>query len=148
MLLNMVKLMKLKLVVLEDNYDVINPPLLHIKDNVGTGATGYAAVEGSLSELRILDAGFDYEETPIITISGGNGSGAVVDVNMKQIDHSVISLLMLISDGQTYNNLGIQIILIGFNTYHKFRNAEKVIYILTVKLQLVELPLIHNIMFI
>ena len=31
------------------DYDVINPPLVHIKDNVGTGATGYAAVEGSLS---------------------------------------------------------------------------------------------------
>ena len=28
-------------------------------------------------ELRILDRGFDYEETPTITISGGNGSGAV-----------------------------------------------------------------------
>ena len=57
------------------DYDVINPPLLHIKDNVGSGLTGYAAVEGSLQELRLLDRGFDYEETPTITISGGNGSG-------------------------------------------------------------------------
>ena len=67
------------------DYDVINPPLVHIKDNVGTGATAYSAVEGSLSELRLLDQGFDYEEVPTITISGGNGSGAEVDVNMKVI---------------------------------------------------------------
>ena len=111
------------------DYDVINPPLLHIKDNVGTGATGYVAVEGSLEELRILDSGFDYEETPTITINGGNGSGAVVDVNMKLIDHTVNFFADVnIADGQTYSWVNLSDNTIGFNTYHKFRNAERVIY--------------------
>ena len=111
------------------DYDVINPPLLHIKDNVGTGATGYAAVEGSLSELRILDSGFDYEETPTITISGGNGSGAIVDVNMKLINHSVDFFADAnIHGGQTSSWVSLSDNTIGFNTYHKFRNGEKVIY--------------------
>ena len=66
-----------------------SPPVLHISDSVGTGATGYVGVEGSLRSLRVVDSGFDYEEKPIATISGGNGSGAVVSVNMKQIDHKV-----------------------------------------------------------
>ncbi len=111
------------------DYDVINPPLLHIKDNVGTGATGYAAVEGSLSELRLLDTGFDYEETPTITISGGNGSGAVVDVNMKLISHSVDFFADAnIHGGQTSAWVSLTDNTIGFNTYHKFKNAEKVTY--------------------
>ena len=110
-------------------YDVINPPLVHIKDNVGSGATGYAAVEGSLSELRLLDPGFDYEEIPIVTLSGGNGSGAKIDVNMKQINHSVDFFADAnIHGGQTAAWVSLTDNTIGFNTYHKFRNGEKVIY--------------------
>ena len=55
------------------NYDVINPPFLHIKDSVGTGATGFVAVSGSLKDIRIIDPGFDYQEIPTIKISGVNG---------------------------------------------------------------------------
>ena len=111
------------------DYDVINPPIVHIKDNVGTGATGYAAVEGSLSELRLLSRGFDYEETPTITLSGGNGSGAVVDVNMKLITHSVDFFADAnIHGGQTASWVNLTDNIIGFNTYHKFRDLEKIIY--------------------
>jgi hypothetical protein len=72
------------------DYDVINPPLVNISDSIGVGATGYAAVSGSLQRIRVLDSGFDYIETPTIKISGGNGSGAVASPNMKLIDHSVL----------------------------------------------------------
>ena len=112
------------------DYDIIDPPLLHIKDNVGTGATGFAAVKGSLSELRILDSGFDYEETPTVTVSGGNGSGAVVDVNMKLIDYSVDFFADVNSNkiGLGTTSTSPASFTIGFTTYHKFRNAEEVIY--------------------
>jgi len=78
------------------DFDVINPPVLHISDSVGTGATGYVAVNGSLNALKVVDPGFDYEETPVATVSGGNGQGAVVSVNMKQIDHKVDFFQMLV----------------------------------------------------
>ena len=110
------------------DFDVINPPVLHISDSVGTGATGYVAVNGSLNALKVVDPGFDYEETPVATVSGGNGKGAVVSVNMKQIDHKVDFFAdagsQKIGIGTTSNN-SFQI---GFSTYHKFRNAEKVVY--------------------
>jgi hypothetical protein len=105
------------------NYDVINPPTLSISDSVGTGATGYCSVKGTLREIRIIDPGFDYLETPKINITGGNGVGAKAEALMKLIDHQVSfnsepqSALVNIA-----NNT------IGFSTYHKFRNAEKVIY--------------------
>ena len=47
-----------------DDYDVINPPVLHVEDSVGTGVTGTVSVSGSLQEIRIIDPGFDYEEVP------------------------------------------------------------------------------------
>ena len=109
------------------NIDVINTPNLIIKDSVGTGATGYVAVSGSLSEIRIIDRGFDYLETPILKISGGNGSGALGQVNMKSIVHNVDFFADLDSKQVVVGSAATQS-RIGFSTYHKFKNAEQVIY--------------------
>ena len=104
------------------NYDVLNPPQLNITDNVGVGATGSVAVSGALKEIRIVDPGFDYVETPEINISGGNGNNARASVNTKLITHKVnFDTLPGGSVDLTSNS-------IGFTTYHKFRNAERVIY--------------------
>ena len=70
-------------------YDVINPQPLAISDNVGTGATGFIAVSGSFKQIQIIDTGFDYQETPAVKITGGNGSGAIADVRMTLITHKV-----------------------------------------------------------
>ena len=107
------------------DYDVINPPILGITDSLGVGATGFCAVKGSLKEIRIIDPGFDYVNTPIINITGGNGIGAKAHANMKLIEHE-----------STFNSqgnanligIGSTLSTIGFTTYHKFRNAERVIY--------------------
>ena len=109
------------------NIDVTNPPNLIISDSVGTGATGYVAVSGSLREVRILDPGFDYLGTPTIKIEGGNGSGAIAQVSMKQIDHEVEFFADLSSAGVT-TGTSLSQSTIGFSTYHKFRNSEQVIY--------------------
>ena len=104
-------------------YDIINPPILSIIDSVGTGASGYCAVRGSLEEIQIIDPGFDYDETPIIKITGGNGTGAKAYANMKLVDHqSIFNSEINSSQVSPVNNT------IGFGTFHKFRNAEKVIY--------------------
>jgi len=113
------------------DYDVINPPTLNIIDRnpegviVGSGATGYVSVSGSLRQIQILDPGFDYTETPKIKITGGNGSGANATVNMKLITHQVSFNSDLESGSVT---LGSSQSIIGFSTYHKFRNAEQVVY--------------------
>ena len=106
-----------------NGYDVINPPILHVSDNVGTGATGICAVEGGLVAINIEDPGFDYVSHPTLTISGGNGEGARASVNTKMIEHSV-------SFNATADSARVDLTdsTIGFSTYHKFRNGEKVIY--------------------
>ena len=108
------------------NYDVINPPVLHISDTTGVGATGFPAISGSLSEIRLINPGYDYQGTPTVNVSGGNGSGAVASVRMKQLVHKVD-----FSATQEVGNIGIgtTVSTIGFGTYHKFRNGEQVSYL-------------------
>ena len=106
------------------DYDVINPPILRISDSVGTGANCNVSVTGELKEIRIKDPGYDYRTTPTLKISGGNGSGARASVNMEQITHKseFFASSPLIGLGATVST-------IGFSTFHKFRNAEQVIYV-------------------
>ena len=106
------------------NYDIISPPALVISDPVGTGATGDISVLGSLREIRVINPGFDYTETPTISITGGNGNGAKVSVNMKLVDHRVSFY-----SESTSGKVGLGTLsAIGFSTYHKFKNGEKVVY--------------------
>jgi hypothetical protein len=106
-------------------YDVINPPRLLISDSVGSGATGFCAINGSLERIDIIDPGFDYQETPIVTITGGNGIGAKATVKTKLIDHRISFNSEIESQ---FVSLGSSQSTIGFSTYHKFRNGEPVVY--------------------
>lgn len=103
-----------------NGYDISNPPLLEIQDESGFGANGYVSIKGSLDRVEIIDAGFDYLETPIVTISGGNGDGASISLNLVSVDHSVPFNAK--TGVNTTNNI------IGFSTYHRFRNNEVVYY--------------------
>ena len=107
-----------------ENYDIINPPSLSIIDSVGFGATGHCSVSGSLQEIRIIDPGFDYVDTPSIKITGGNGRNAKAYPNMKTISHESV----FNSQDSRSVGIGSTVSTIGFSTYHKFRNFEKVIY--------------------
>lgn len=104
-------------------YDVINPPSLHIEDSLGVGATGICAVEGSLDRIDILDSGFDYVNTPVVTITGGNGKNAEAEVNMISVEHAPV----FTSDNASTLNIFTDVI--GFTTYHKFRDNEEVFYL-------------------
>ena len=102
------------------NYDVLNPPELLIDDVVGSGATGTCSVIGSLKRIDLIDPGFDYISNPIVTISGGNGTGATAEVSLKEVEHKVF--FNALSGINTTTNS------VGFSTFHKFRNGERIIY--------------------
>ena len=108
-----------------ENYDVINPPMLGIRDSVGSGATGYVAVEGNFKEIKVLNPGFDFIEIPIVKISGGNGEGATAEAKLITKEHEVSFDATGVS---TSIQIGIDTSIIGFTTYHKFRNGERVEY--------------------
>ncbi len=109
------------------DYDVINPPVLEITDSVGVGATGTCAVSGSLKEMQIIDGGFDYLETPTIIISGGNGKNATAAAKLKKVK----SVVYFNANGISTSSGGFistSTNVIGFNTEHKFKSGEAVIY--------------------
>jgi len=105
-------------------YDVINPPVLEISDSNGVGASGICAVNGSLQRIEIIDSGFDYINRPTITITGGNGKNASAEVNMSSVDHNVF-----FNSQSTSSNVNPFTDTIGFSTYHRFRDYERVIYL-------------------
>ena len=85
----------------------------------------FLAISGSLREIQLIDRGFDFTETPIVSITGGNGVNARALVNTKLISHSV----EFFSDVQSNRvAIGAADSTIGFSTYHKFRNGEEVVY--------------------
>lgn len=104
-------------------YDVINPPTVEIQSTVGTGATATCNVKGLFQRIDVIDPGFDYVDTPVVEINGGNGKNAVARVVLKKIDH-FIDFDASSSGGRIdiVNNT------IGFTTYHKFRDGEAIIY--------------------
>ena len=106
------------------DYDILNPPSLDIIDYQGVGATGICAVKGNLKSIQILDSGFDYVNTPTVNILGGNGRDASAEVNMTSVEHNV-----LFNASSTSTNLNLFADTIGFSTYHKFRDYERVIYL-------------------
>ena len=105
------------------DYDIITPPEVMINDEVGTGATGTASVTGKLERIEIVEPGFDYQDIPIITITGGNGKDASAEANMLSTIH-IVNFNAEQPSGivSTTDNT------LGFTTFHKFRNGEKVVY--------------------
>ena len=103
-------------------YDIIDPPLLSIKDEVGYGATGFCNVKGSLIRLDVIDPGLGYYEPPTISISGGNGSGAQAEPRMISIKHENSFFSDFPSQVDLVNNT------ITFPSDHKFLDGEEIIY--------------------
>ncbi len=104
-------------------YDIISPPKFIISDSVGSGATGTVAVEGNLERIDVTDSGFDFQNTPIVTIDGGNpDTDAQAVVNLTQIVYEV-------NINTEFNgNLNLTNDQIGFSSFHKFKQDERVIY--------------------
>jgi len=104
-------------------YDVVNPPEFVISDAIGTGATGVVAVEGSLERIDIIDSGFDFQNTPLVTISGGNPDrDAQAVVNLNDIIYEVNI------NTEVNGNIDLSTDQIGFSSFHRFKQDERVIY--------------------
>ena len=103
-------------------YDIVNPPILDIQDEVGTGATGTCNVKGQLTKIDVTDPGLGYVFPPVINIKGGNGVGAKAEAKLITIKHENAfvadfpSQVSLTSDQITFVN------------DHKFVDGENVIY--------------------
>ncbi len=102
------------------DYDIITPPNIHISDNVGTGATAYAVIEGDFKGIDVISGGYDLKDVPNVVITGGNGQGATASARLKATRNS--RLFDAKNDVTTGNNR------INFSADHLFFDGESVVY--------------------
>jgi hypothetical protein len=98
-------------------YDVINFSGLTVEDNSGSGATVNGCITGSLNEVKIISPGIGYQSKPKITLTGGNGSGVVLESNLVKT--------RITSNFKATNIYSNSII---FSQNHNFDNSEEVFY--------------------
>lgn len=98
-------------------YDVINFSRITVKDDTGNGALVNGCITGSLDRVKILSPGIGYQSKPKITLSGGNGSGAVLESNLVKT-----KIISNFKASDIYNNSVI------FTKQHNFDNFEEVFY--------------------
>jgi hypothetical protein len=98
-------------------YDVINFSGITVNDNSGSGAIVNGCITGSLNEVKLLSPGIGYQSKPKITLTGGNGSGAVLESNL--VKTRIISNFKATS---IYSNSII------FSQNHNIDNFEEVFY--------------------
>lgn len=103
-----------------EDYDVIDVPPLEIKDDTGSGIKAHVNLSGSVREIKILNAGYGYQEKPKITITGGNGRGCVLESNF--VSTQVSSGFKADLNVSPANNT------IQFLTSIPFEDGEQIIY--------------------
>ena len=103
------------------DYDVINPPELEIVDSQGSGCKAHVNLSGSVQEIKVLKAGVGYATKPEISITGGNGTGCVLESNL-------IKTRTVLQFKPTQPGIDIAANTINFGENHNFQVGEEVIY--------------------
>jgi hypothetical protein len=102
------------------NYDVVNRPSLEVLDDTGYGVKAHVNISGSVKKIKIISPGIGYQEKPKITISGGNGTGCVLESNL------VSSRITSGFKGDIGPSIANNTITFIENTF--FENYEEVVY--------------------
>jgi hypothetical protein len=98
-------------------YDVINFSGITVEDSSGSGAIVNGCITGSLDEVKLLSPGIGYQSKPKISLTGGNGSGAVLESNLVKTRIT-----------SNFKASGIISNSIIFSQNHNFVNSEEVFY--------------------
>ena len=108
------------------DFDVINPPTISVP-NAGSGTTALVqpVISGQLKEMLVDQQNFDIEKVLSISISGGNGSGAVLKpiVTKRQRELPFDGRLKNIRGGVDHINDEIE-----FYYAHNLQSGEPLIY--------------------
>lgn len=107
------------------DYNLYNPPQFKVTYN---GAEHpeikiLPRLKGKIINLKVNDPGYDYVETPIVKIIGGNNDSVSTEVKMKNINREVyFNASTKSSEVDIYNDVFL------FNSPHRFVTGEPVIY--------------------
>ena len=109
-----------------ENYSLTNPPRFRIfnsQNDEDLQTFIIPEMEGSLVGVSIRNSGYDYEDTPTVTITGGNRTDVKTTVKMrsifKEIEFNATTRATVV---RTVDND------FQFNTQHGFNEGEAVVY--------------------
>ena len=108
------------------DYDIANPPRLSITqpNHTGLGASCVAMVQGTLQDILVDTEGVDYQETPLVSIKGGNHKGSCVIRPQTKIVPQVVTFDAT-SAGGVVNTEQDRF---SFPNPHGLKHGEAVIY--------------------
>lgn len=66
-------------------YNLENPPQFNVNLGIDTTTILTPELSGELESILVVDPGFDYIETPIVTINGGGNGSIRTEVKMRKI---------------------------------------------------------------
>jgi len=104
-----------------EDYDVINPPELDILDSQGSGCKAHVNLSGAVKEVKVIRSGIGYSKKPEIKITGGNGSGCVLESNL-------VKTRVVLQFKPTQPGIDIGANTINLSVNHNFQIGEEVIY--------------------
>jgi hypothetical protein len=107
------------------NYDVINPPLIEISTGLGVTALVQPVMSGSIKSVFVDSQDFDINTIVSITVTGGNGKGAVLEpiLNTRYREIYFDGRLSTNSGGIDYTNDTLT-----FLTNHNLNTGDEVTY--------------------
>lgn len=108
------------------NYSLVNPPEFRIfNDNNDEDLLTklIPQMKGTLNGLVVRSPGYDYEDTPTITIVGGNNAEVATEVKMRYIDKQIEFNATTRDD--VVNTLASDL---RFGKFHGFTTGEAIIY--------------------
>ena len=86
------------------DYDADNPPVMTISTvagQSGTDAKAKVVIDGSLTEIEVIDQGSGYTKVPLVSIVGGGGVGAAATAIVTQ---GRVSQILVTSPGTGYTS--------------------------------------------
>ena len=102
-------------------YDIINAPEIGVADTAGSsGAVLVGQFTGKIEDVIVTAPGFNYKDTPAVTISGGNGTQAIGEARMRGFSYNVT----FFDNARGSQESDI----ITFTDGHRFSDGEEIIY--------------------
>ena len=108
-----------------EDFDVINPPLVEVSTGAGITAKIQPVISGGFEKVYVDSQDYNIGEITSINISGGNGSGAVIEPVIIERPREVLFNADEFSSGGGVSETTNQIV---FLTDHNFINGQEVIY--------------------
>jgi hypothetical protein len=106
-------------------YDVINPPLISVSPGSGSTALVHPVVSGSIEKVYIDSQDYDINTIVSIGITGGNGSGCVLEPILTKRKRDIFFDGRLSANSGGISSTTNQLL---FLTDHNLSNGELIVY--------------------